>query len=120
MTGIPERLDALSLAVLPLAHSSATRILDGLVSWPVSTFRRKCVRWRWLCYAFWTAIGSPAAFGATIATDIRSEILQGYVIGGSPMPCAAIVESFLGIEAEERSPEYIARRLSHADLPFSA
>ncbi|HEY1961648.1 MAG TPA: MFS transporter, partial [Rhizomicrobium sp.] len=74
-----------------------------------------------LFYAFGTAIGGiagPALFGALIATGARSEILWGYLIGGSLMLSAAIVELMLGIPAEGRSLEEIALPLSHRPSPF--
>jgi MFS family permease len=74
-----------------------------------------------LFYAFGTAIGGiagPALFGALIATGARSEILWGYLVGGSLMSIAAVVELILGIPAERRSLEEIALPLSHRPPPL--
>jgi MFS family permease len=74
-----------------------------------------------LFYALGTALGGiagPALFGALIATGARSEILWGYLIGGSLMLSAAVVELILGIPAERRSLEEIAVPLSHRPSPL--
>lgn len=68
-----------------------------------------------LFYAFGTAVGGiagPALFGALIETGARSEILWGYVLGGSLMVVAAGFEAGLGIAAERRSLEDVAPPLS--------
>ena len=73
-----------------------------------------------LFYAFGTAIGGiagPALFGALIASGARGEILWGYLIGGSLMLSAAVVELMLGIPAERRALEEIALPLSHSPAP---
>jgi MFS family permease len=70
-----------------------------------------------LFYAFGTAIGGiagPALFGALIGTGSRSEILWGYLLGGGLMVGAAVVEMFLGVNAERRALEEVAPPLSLA------
>jgi MFS family permease len=68
-----------------------------------------------LFYAFGTLLGgafSPWLFGILIASGSRSEILGGYLLGAALMIVAALVELKLGIAAERRSLEDIARPLS--------
>jgi MFS family permease len=69
-------------------------------------------------YAFGTAlggIGGPALFGALIDTGSRTEVMWGYVFGGALMVVAALVEMRLGISAERRPLEEVARPLSCCD-----
>ncbi|MBV9758468.1 MAG: MFS transporter, partial [Alphaproteobacteria bacterium] len=69
-------------------------------------------------YAFGTAVGGiagPALFGALIQTRSRGEILWGYLLGGGLMVAAAVVEAILGVAAERRPLEEVARPLSSAD-----
>jgi MFS family permease len=71
-----------------------------------------------LFYAFGTAVGGiagPAVFGALIDTGQREAILWGYVLAGSLMGMAAIVQTVLGVAAERRSLEDVAPPLSSAD-----
>jgi MFS family permease len=71
-----------------------------------------------LFYAFGTAIGGiggPALFGALIESGQRVQILSGYVLGGGLMLLAAIVTIFLGVRAERRPLEDVARPLSVLD-----
>jgi MFS family permease len=68
-------------------------------------------------YALGTAVGGiagPAVFGHLIQTGSRDEVLIGYLIGGGLMVGAAIVEAFLGVDAERRSLEEVAPPLSTA------
>ncbi|MDE2462677.1 MAG: MFS transporter [Alphaproteobacteria bacterium] len=68
-----------------------------------------------LFYAFGTAIGGiagPALFGVLIADGARSDILNGYLLGGVLMLLAALVELRLGIAAERRPLEEISAPLS--------
>ncbi|HWG79573.1 MAG TPA: MFS transporter [Stellaceae bacterium] len=68
-----------------------------------------------LFYAFGTLLGgafSPWLFGILIASGSRSEILGGYLLGAALMIVAALVELKLGIAAERRSLEDVARPLS--------
>ena len=68
-----------------------------------------------LFYAFGTLLGgafSPWLFGVLIASGSRNEILGGYLFGAALMIIAALVELKLGIAAERRSLEDIARPLS--------
>ena len=69
-------------------------------------------------YAFGTAVGgiaAPALFGALIETGSRTEVLWGYVFGGALMLLAAVTELWLGVAAERRPLEDVARPLSCAD-----
>jgi MFS family permease len=68
-----------------------------------------------LFYAFGTLLGgafSPWLFGILIASGSRNEILGGYLLGAALMIVAALVELKLGIAAERRSLEDVARPLS--------
>ncbi len=68
-------------------------------------------------YALGTAVGGiagPAVFGHLIQTGSRDEVLIGYLIGGGLMVGAAVVEAFLGVDAERRSLEEVAPPLSTA------
>jgi MFS family permease len=71
-----------------------------------------------LFYAFGTllgGVGGPALFGALIETGERSQILNGYLLGGGLMLLAAVVELWLGVAAERQPLEMVARPLSLAD-----
>ncbi len=68
-------------------------------------------------YALGTAIGGiagPTLFGALIQTGSRDEVMLGYLLGGGLMIGAAVVEAFLGVNAEKRSLEDVAPPLSAA------
>jgi len=68
-------------------------------------------------YALGTALGGiagPILFGALIQTGARSEVMLGYLLGGGLMIGAAVVEAFLGVDAEKRSLEEVAPPLSAA------
>ncbi len=68
-------------------------------------------------YAMGTLLGGiagPAVFGALIQTGARDEVLYGYLLGGGLMIGAAIVELWLGVDAERRSLEEVAPPLSVA------
>ena len=68
-------------------------------------------------YALGTAVGGiagPVVFGHLIQTGSRDEVLIGYLIGGGLMVGAAVVEAFLGVDAERRSLEEVAPPLSMA------
>ncbi|MDO8911667.1 MAG: MFS transporter [Phenylobacterium sp.] len=70
-----------------------------------------------LFYAFGTllgGVGGPALFGALIDSGERHQILWGYLLGGGLMIFAAIVEVFLGVNAERKSLEEVAPPLSMA------
>jgi MFS family permease len=71
-----------------------------------------------LFYAFGTLLGGvagPAVFGALIDTGERSQILWGYLLGGGLMLLAAAVELALGVAAERKPLEEVARPLSLLD-----
>jgi MFS family permease len=68
-----------------------------------------------LFYVLGTALGGIAApflFGWIIETGGRGDIAWGYAFGASLMIGAAIVELLIGVRAERRSLESIARPLS--------
>ncbi|MFN3514505.1 MAG: MFS transporter [Phenylobacterium sp.] len=69
-------------------------------------------------YAFGTLIGGvggPVLFGALIDTGEPVRILWGYLLGGGLMLLAAGVELVLGVAAERKPLEEIARPLSMVD-----
>jgi MFS family permease len=69
-------------------------------------------------YAFGTAVGgiaAPAIFGALIETGSRIEVMWGYLFGGGLMLLAAAVEMWIGVPAECRPLEDVARPLSCVD-----
>ncbi len=66
-------------------------------------------------YAFGTALGGIAApwvFGSLIGTGDPAAIAGGYLFGAALMAIAAGVELWLGVAAERRSLEEVARPLS--------
>ena len=72
-----------------------------------------------LFYAFGTllgGVGGPLLFGVLIASGERSDILVGYLLGAALMLAAAVIELFLGFNAERRPLEELAAPLSlHPD-----
>lgn len=71
-----------------------------------------------LFYSFGTALGGfvgPWLFGSLIGTGDRSAIAWGYVAGAALMIGAGYVASKLGIAAERRSLEHVAKPLSSVD-----
>jgi MFS family permease len=69
-------------------------------------------------YAVSTAIGGitgPVLFGALIGTGDRGNLFIGYLAGAALMLLAGLVELALGVDAERKSLEDIARPLSAAD-----
>ena len=85
---------------------------------------------RALCIAFFYAIGTaaggiagPLYFGklienAEVTKDITG-IVPGYVVGGLLMLAGGIVAIFLGVHAEQKTLEDIARPLTAEDTPSS-
>jgi MFS family permease len=68
-------------------------------------------------YAFGTAVGGLAApflFGILIDSGQRRQIMWGYMLCAALMVAAAITEAWLGIAAERRSLEEVARPISSA------
>ncbi len=66
-------------------------------------------------YAFGTALGGIAApwvFGSLIGTGDPGAIAGGYLFGAALMVFAAIVAAWLGVAAERRSLEEVAKPLS--------
>ena len=73
-------------------------------------------------YAFGTALGGVAApwlFGALIGTGQPSAIAYGYAFGAALMLIAAIIEAWLGIAAERKPLEEVARPLSSEETAAS-
>ena len=71
-----------------------------------------------LFYSLGTALGgvvAPWLFGVLIGTGERGAIAWGYAFGASLMLIAAAVTIKLGVAAERRSLEHVARPLSSAD-----
>ena len=69
-------------------------------------------------YAFGTlagGVGAPILFGWIIGTGSRTALLIGYLIGASLMLIGAIVEAFLGVDAERKPLEHVATPLSCRD-----
>lgn len=57
-------------------------------------------------------VGAPLLFGALIATGSRTALFWGYVLGGTLMVGAAVVEILIGVKAEGQSLESISAPLS--------
>jgi MFS family permease len=69
-------------------------------------------------YAIGTAIGGVAApwlFGVLIGTGSRFEVFAGYVFGAVMMACAALIQWRLGVAAERKPLEAVARPLTFVD-----
>jgi MFS family permease len=68
-----------------------------------------------LFYSVGTGIAalSPTLFGALIATESKTNVNYGYLLGAGLMIAAGIVAWFLAVDAERRSLEEVAR-------PFTA
>jgi MFS family permease len=68
-------------------------------------------------YALGTAVGgvvAPWLFGHLVGSGQRSEVFGGYLLGAGLMVAAAIVELAIGLKAEGRSLEDVAKPLSLA------
>ncbi len=66
-------------------------------------------------YAFGTGIGGaigPLLFGALVGSGSRSNVLIGYLIGAALLVVAGGIEIWLGVNAEQRPLEDVARPLS--------
>jgi len=66
-------------------------------------------------YAFGTlagGVGAPILFGWVIGTGSRTALLAGYLVGAVLMIVGAIVEAWLGVDAERKSLEHVATPLS--------
>jgi MFS family permease len=71
-----------------------------------------------LFYAIGTGVGgllAPALFGALIQSGSRTELFAGYALGAGLMLVAALAALWLGVAAERRGLEELARPLSRAD-----
>jgi MFS family permease len=70
-------------------------------------------------YAIGTGVGGfvgPALYGVLIETGSRDALFAGYAFAGVLMCAAAVVAAVLGVDAERRSLEAVARPLSAVDL----
>ena len=66
-------------------------------------------------YAFGTlagGVGAPILFGWIIGTGSKAALLVGYLVGAALMIIGAIVEAWLGVDAERKSLEQVATPLS--------
>ena len=66
-------------------------------------------------YAFGTlagGVGAPILFGWIIGTGSKTALLIGYLMGAALMIGGAIVEAFLGVDAERKPLEHVATPLS--------
>ena len=66
-------------------------------------------------YAFGTlagGVGAPILFGWIIGTGSRTALLAGYLVGAALMIVGAVVEAWLGVDAERKSLEHVATPLS--------
>src|SRR6184192_2519003 len=66
-------------------------------------------------YAFGTlasGVGAPILFGWIVGTGSRTALLAGYLVGAALMIVGAIVEAFIGVDAERKSLEHVATPLS--------
>jgi MFS family permease len=65
-------------------------------------------------YASGTLAGgvAPILFGWIIGTGSRTALLIGYLVGAALMILGAIVEAFIGVDAERKPLEHVATPLS--------
>jgi MFS family permease len=66
-------------------------------------------------YAAATGVGGiigPALYGHNIATGSRTTVLYGYLLGAGLMIAGGLVEIWLGVDAEQRQLEDVARPLT--------
>lgn len=71
-----------------------------------------------LFFSIGTAIGGIAApwfFGSLVASGSRTWLFGGYLLAASFMLAAALVEWFLGVDAERKSLEEIALPLASSE-----
>ena len=68
-------------------------------------------------YALGTLLGAvaPYVFGLLIESGSRSQVLLGYLFGAALMLLAAVVTAFVGVAAERKPLEEVARPLSWGD-----
>src|SRR3989440_3715881 len=66
-------------------------------------------------YAFGTlagGVGAPILFGWIIGTGSQTALLAGYLVGAALMIVGAVVEAWIGVDADRRSLEHVATPLS--------
>jgi MFS family permease len=69
-------------------------------------------------YALGTGLGgviAPTLFGALIGSGARGQVFLGYLLGATLMIAAALIELALGVNAERRPLESVARPISALD-----
>ena len=74
-------------------------------------------------YAIGTGLGGiigPSLFGKLVETGEETSLFLGYAIGGIVMVLGGIVEAVIGVDAEQRSLESIARPLTAHDAEATA
>ena len=70
-----------------------------------------------LFYAIGTGVGGiagPLVFGNLIESAEAANVLIGYLIGAILMIAAGLIEAWIGVDAERKSLEDIARPLTEA------
>jgi hypothetical protein len=60
-------------------------------------------------------VAGPALYGYIVGTGSRSLLFWGYIAGAAVITAGGLVELWLGVNAERKSLEDIARPLSCAD-----
>jgi MFS family permease len=66
-------------------------------------------------YAFGTlagGVGAPILFGWIIGTGSKTGLFAGYLVGAALMILGAVVEAWIGVDAEGKSLEHVATPLS--------
>lgn len=74
-------------------------------------------------YAIGTGLGGiigPSLFGKLVETGEEGSLFLGYAIGGIVMVLGGIVEAIIGVDAEQKSLESIARPLTAHDAEATA
>jgi MFS family permease len=61
-------------------------------------------------------VGGPALYGYIVGTNSRSMLFWGYIAGAAVIICGGIVELWIGVNAEKKSLEEIARPLACGNL----
>jgi MFS family permease len=67
------------------------------------------------CGTFAGGVFGPALFGYLVGTGSRELLFRGYLAGGLAMIAGGVTEAFLGVDAEGKSLESIARPLTSRD-----
>jgi MFS family permease len=70
-------------------------------------------------YAFGTlagGVGAPILFGWIIGTGSKTGLLIGYLVGAALMIIGAVVEAWIGVDAERKPLEHVATPLSSREI----